>query len=296
MTKILFTGITGLLGGYFLKTKPESFEVIGTYNTNAPVVKDFLQLNIGNRKEVLSLITRIKPQIIVHAASIGSVDYCETHKEEAHKINVEGTRNVIDACFEIGTKIIFTSSNAVYDGNNPPYNEKSKTNPLDVYGRTKVEGEELIRKSSSPHIILRLMTMYGWQQKGGRENPVTWVIKQLKDRKPINVVNDIFNNHLYAGQAAQILWKIIEADKNKEVYNIAGGECISRYDLALKVSQVFNLDSSMISSVPNSFFKNIAPRPKNTCFDTKKIGENFDIRPLTILDGLEIMKGEKSAS
>jgi len=294
MTKVLFTGITGLLGKYFLNTKQPGYEIIGTYNKNAPEIEEnILKLDITQREEVISFINEVKPQIVVHAASIGNVDYCETHKEEAYKVNVEGTKNVLDACLNEGAKIVFASSNAIYDGTNPPYDEKSKVNPLDVYGKTKVEGEELIKKSNAPYVILRLMTMYGWPQKGGRSNPVSWVIEQLKNKKPINVVNDIFNNHLYAEQAAEVLWEIIESNKDKEVYNIAGGECISRYDLAVKVSQVFNLDSTLITPVKNDFFKSIAPRPKNTCFSTSKIEKDLKITPLKIAEGLEKMKDEK---
>lgn len=294
MTKVLFTGITGLLGKYFLNTKLSDYEVFGTYHLNPPSLKkNFVKLDIANRKEVLAIIAKLEPRIVVHAASIGSVDYCETHKEEARAVNVEGTKNVLEASKMVGAKIIFTSSNAIYDGNNPPYDEGAETNPLDVYGKTKVEGEELIKKSNTPYVILRLMTMYGWPQKGGRSNPVTWVIDELKSRKPINVVNDIFNNHLYAGQAAKAIWDVIEKKKIEEVYNIAGRECMSRYDLALKIAEVFNLDSSLITPVKNDFFKNIAPRPRNTCFATKKIERELGIKPLDIVTGLRQMKNEE---
>lgn len=294
MTKILFTGITGLLGKYFLKAKPEGFKVVGTFNKNSHnLISDSFPLDITNKEEVYSVFSEIKPDLVVHAASIGSVDYCETHKEEAYKVNVEGTKNVIEACSKIRARIIFTSSNAVFDGDNPPYSEDSKINPLDVYGKTKAEGEDLIRKSSVQYVILRLMTMYGWQQQGGRSNPVTWVIDQLKTGKSIKVVNDIFNNHLYAKQAAEIVWKIIESKKNKEVYNIAGGECIDRFNFALKVAKIFDLDSSLITPVPNSYFQNIAPRPKNTCFDTKKAEKDLGLHLYKIEEGLKKMKDEE---
>lgn len=295
MTKILFTGITGLLGKYFLDNKHPNYKIIGTYNTHIPQkIENSFKLDITDRKEVLSFIHNVKPHIVVHAASIGNVDYCEAHKEEAYKINVEGTRNVLNASLRVGAKFIFTSSNAIYDGKNPPFGEDSKPNPLDVYGKTKVEGEKIIKESKVPYVILRLMTMYGWPQEGGRSNPVTWVIDQLKNKKQINVVDDIFNNHLYAGQAAGLIWKIIEEKKDKEVYNIAGKDCISRYELALKVCEVFNLDSSLITPVKSDYFKNIAPRPKNTCFDTNKVEKEFSIRLLGIVEGLKRMKDEES--
>lgn len=280
--KIVFTGITGLLGGYFLKSKDPSYEIIGVSSKI---------IDIADKRKVLDFIKKGNPKIIIHAASLGNVDYCEKNPNEAYKVNVEGTKNIIKAAKQIKAKIIFLSSNAVYDGVNPPYDEKSMTNPIDVYGKTKVEGEELIIKSNLNYCILRLITMYGWPQLGGRTNPVTWVIDNLKKGQRINVVNDIYNNHLWAGQAAEVLWKIIE--KNiKEVYNIAGADCISRYDLALKVAKVFDLDSSLISPVSSDFFKSIAKRPKNTCFNTEKMEKELGIKPLGIDEGLRLMKQE----
>lgn len=281
--RIVFTGITGLLGGYFLKVRQQGYKIIGINSKN----------DIINKKKILSFIKKIDPALIVHAASLGNVDYCEKHSNEAYKVNVEGTQNIIDAAKAVNAKIIFLSSNAVYDGDNAPYDEKSITNPVDVYGKTKVKGENAILKSNLNYCIVRLITMYGWPQPGGRANPVTWVIDNLKKGERINVVNDIYNNHLWAGQAAEVIWKVIKKNISG-VYNIAGADCISRYELALKVAKVFDLDSSLISLVSSDFFKNIAKRPKNTCFNTKKMEKELDIKPLSVDEGLKLMQQEAS--
>lgn len=294
MKTVLFTGATGLLGRYFFKSPQASYKLIGTYNKNSNIKrKNFFKLEIANKNEVLSLFEKINPDIVIHAASLGNIDYCETHKKDAYNVNIRGTENVLYACKKIGAKIIFTSSNAVYDGEKPPYSENSPTNPLDVYGKTKVKDEELIRKSGVPFVILRLMTMYGWSQVGGRNNPVGWVIEELQNKRKINVVSDIFNNHLYAGQAADIVWQLIKRNKRNEIYNIAGEECINRYELALKVAEIFNLDNSLITSVTSDFFKSIAKRPKNTCFNTSKIEGELKYNPLDVISGLRLMKNER---
>lgn len=293
MNKILFTGITGLLGKYFLMQKTKKYGIVGIYNNNKPSYKNTnFKINILDKKKIISVIKSIKPNVVVHAASIGNVDYCESHGREAYEVNVEGTRNVLKACGDVGAKIIFISSNAVYDGEHPPYNEESKLNPLDVYGKTKVRSEEIVSNGKSPYVILRLMTMYGWPPPGARNNPVSWIIEELRQNKKIKIVNDIYNNHLFAGQAADAIWKVIEQNKTKEVYNIAGRDCISRYKLALNVAEIFNFDSSLITPVKSDFFKNIAPRPKNTCFDTTKIKKELGVRPFSMVDGLTEMKNE----
>lgn len=283
--RIVFTGITGLLGGYFLKNKQSGFEVIGVSR------KDF---DITDKKKVSDFIQKVSPQIIIHAASLGNVDYCEQHPTEAYEVNIKGTQNIVDAAKKINAKIIFLSSNAIYDGEKPPYDEKSQPNPIDVYGKTKVKGEKAIINSSLTYAIVRLITMYGWPQVGGRSNPVTWIIENLKKGQRINVVNDIYNNHLWAGQAAEAIWAVIKLNIKNKIYNIGGGDCISRYDLALKVAKVFSLDSSLITPVGSDFFKSIAKRPKNTCFNISKMEKELGVKPLTVDEGLKLMRQEEN--
>lgn len=289
--RVIFTGATGLLGKYFLKNKDSDYEIIGIANKNLQSkAKNLYAIDITDREEVLEFIEKINPQTIVHAASIGDVDYCEKNPDEAYKVNIEGTKNVIQAANQARAMLIFTSSNAIYDGIDYPFDENSKPNPIDVYGKTKIEGEGLIKKSGLNYVILRLMTMYGWPLPGGRTNPVEWVINKLKEKEHVNIVGDIYNNHLWAGQAADVIWKIIKSNIQQKTYNIAGKDCISRYELALKVAKVFDLDSSLISEVDSSFFKNLTPRPKNTCFNTNQMETELGIKPLSIDEGLKIMK------
>lgn len=294
MKKVLFTGATGLLGKYFFNSPQKGFELFGTFNTNLSIKKNnFFPLDISKKNDVFDLITKVNPDFIIHAAALGNVDYCETHRDEAESVNVQGARNVAEAANEAGAMILFSSSNAIFNGENPPYSESAKPSPLDYYGKTKVHGEKIIKESGANYAILRLMTMYGWAPKGGRSNPVNWIIDELKKNNTINVVNDIYNNHLYAGQAVDVIWEIIKREKKNEVYNVGGGESVSRFDLAVMTAKVFNLDPKYINSVTSEYFKNIVPRPKNTTVDTSKIEKDLGVMPLKIIEGLEKMRDEK---
>ncbi len=291
--RIIFTGITGLLGGYFLKKRLLGYEIFGIGNENIKMpAGNIFQVDITNKKKVIDVIKKIKPQVIIHAASIGNVDYCEKYPRKAYIVNVNGTKNIVSAAKQVKAKIIFLSSNAIYDGLNPPYHEKSITNPVDIYGKTKVEGENLIKGSGLDYTILRLITMYGWPQEGGRANPVTWIIDSLRMGQKVNVVNDVYNNHLYAAQAGEVIWKVVR-ENISGAYNIAGANSISRYDLAIKVANTFGLDSLLITPVSSDFFKSIAKRPKNTSFNTKKMEKDLRIKPVGIDEGLGLMKQEQ---
>lgn len=275
--KVLITGSTGLLGLSLIKNKPEGIDLYCS------------EFDIRNGGEVSRVFKDISPDAVIHAASLGNVDYCEKNKEDARQVNVEGSRNIIAACRTSGSSLIFMSSNAVFDGESPPYAEEDRPNPVDYYGSTKLQTELDVAKSGLEYAILRLMTMYGWNHPRQRQNPVTWVLERLIKNKNINVVKDIYNNHLFADNAAQAVWAVVSGDK-RGIYHIAGSETASRYELACDAADIFGLDKRLIRPVDSSFFPSIAPRPKNTSYNVKKMQRELLIEPLDIRTGLTLMR------
>lgn len=295
--KVLITGSTDLLGSSLLRLAPGNIKLSASYNVNTLVPNvtcDYHFMDITQEKLVMRVFDTCKPDIVIHTAAISSPEYCNKHKPEAIKVNVGGTRNVIHACQRYGTSLVFISSNGIYNGNNSPYDEQSTPDPLDTYGDTKYQGELLVEKSKVPYMIMRLMTMYGWNNPYERNNPATWLLEALgKDKMSVHVVNDLFNNFLFSEAAASIIWKAILLKKFGENFNIAGKECINRYEFSREVANIFGLDSAMIYEVSSKFFKNLVVRPKNTCFNTRKMHKTLGFEPMGIREGLEAMKKNK---
>lgn len=294
MIKVLITGSSSLLGYGLIKKVPLGFQIFLTHHKN-PLrfgnLKSF-PLEITNKKETNKLISKLKPGVIIHAAAISDVDWCQKNQEEAWQINVSGTENVARASDKIGSKLVFISSNAVFDGKKPPYNEKSKTNSINFYGYTKIEGEKILTNLLSPYLIVRLITMFGWQPKGARENPVTWELNQLSAGKTLYMVNDRFLTPLYNISAATAIWKLIQ-NKKTGIYHVAGADRVSRYNWAKLTAEIFGFDSNRIIPVKSDFFKSLTERPWDTSFETKKLQEELRVKPLSLKAGLILMKKEK---
>ncbi|MFA6296277.1 MAG: NAD(P)-dependent oxidoreductase [Patescibacteria group bacterium] len=293
--KVLITGGTGLLGLSLIQNAPRNYDIFATYHRfPTKILPDFsnckyISLDVTDKKNVMKLFKKNKPKYLIHTASIGSVDFCEQHKKEAFKINVLGGRNMIEACKKYDTKIIYTSSNAVFDGKNPPYKESDQTKPLDYYGKTKLQTEKDILKNNIKYCIVRLMTMYGWNHCNERPNPVTWLLDELKNNRQVKVVDDIYNNHLYVKDAAKAIWQIIKKNKSK-IYHLAGPKTISRFDLSLNVAKTFKLNQNLIQPVDSSFFPSLAPRPKDTTYQINKMIKELGVKPMSPLKGLLDMK------
>lgn len=294
--KVLVTGGTGIIGRYLLrKIKPHA-KAVATYylNKDSERISDveYHRLDIARKKDVIELFTVIKPDVVVHIASIGSVDFCEEHRDEAWMVNVDGTKNMIEGAQTCQARFIFISSNAVFDGKTPPYDEEDLPSPVNFYGKLKLEGEEAIASSGLEYAIVRPILIYGWNDPSERSNPVTWLLSKLKDNKPVKIVNDIYCNPLLANNCADAIWSVI-INRKKGIYHVGGKDRLSRFDFAVKTAKAFGMDHKLIESVPNAYFKNIAPRPKDTTYSTKKMQRKLGIRPIGIDEGLDIMLSEK---
>lgn len=295
--KILLTGAKGLFGVNFLNNFSDKYKILATYNKNKnPYLfpnTDFIKVDIKNSKEFKKIFLDFRPNVLIHAASTGDVDFCQKNKKKAYQINTIATQNIAKICKKNNVKLIYLSSNAIYDGKSGSYSEKSRSKPINYYGYTKLEGEKKIRAENPDFMILRLNTMYGWNLKDERQNPATWIIEKLQKKQKIKIVSDIYNNHLYVFSAVKITNDLISKWKSFDIFNISGANCIDRYEFAQQIAEIFKLDKNLIGSVKNDFFGQIAPRPKNTCFNVEKIKKYLSCKIWTTHEGLSHMKSHK---
>ncbi|MDD5072391.1 MAG: SDR family oxidoreductase, partial [Candidatus Omnitrophica bacterium] len=245
--------------------------------------------DICKKDEMRSLFDKARPQVVIHTAGAASVDYCERNYDVARNSNVFGTQVITELCREYGSEMAFISTNAVFDGKSAPYSEDDKPSPINKYGEMKLEGEKIVRESGLKHLIVRPILMYGWNNKNERSNPVTWLIQKLGRGEGVKMVNDVFENPLLNTSCAEIIWALIRSGK-EGLYHIAGKDILNRYEFALLVADIFGLNRALISSVSSAAFKDLAPRPSNTSYNTAKIERELKIKLLTVKEGLELMK------
>ena len=181
MTRLLIIG-SGLLGNNLAKIAVNEFTTSITYNEHPLDIEGCKSyyLNIANRVDVTTLIQKLNPSYIIHTAALTNVDHCERDKRLAWNINVEGTKHIAEIARKINAKLIYISTDYVFDGNKGMYKEDEPTNPIDYYGETKLEGEKLV-KNLRDCIIVRPSVLYGWNPV--KSNFVSWVINELKKRK-----------------------------------------------------------------------------------------------------------------
>ncbi|MDD1773982.1 MAG: dTDP-4-dehydrorhamnose reductase [Methanobacterium sp.] len=285
MKRLFITGGSGLLGSKFIRFS-DKYEVITTYNSNPR--DNAIKLDITNDEQVINKIESLSPDVVVHSAALTNVDYCEDHQEEAYKINAQGTLNMAKACQKVDSKLIYVSTDFVFDGREGLYSEDHQTNPLSYYGLSKLKGEEFVKDSGVNYAIARVSVLYGWHTNF---NYVTWVINELKAGNQINIVTDEYNSPTYADNAAEALLKIFTKDK-KGIYHIAGNERINRFDFARNIAQVFELDPTLIKPIKSEDLIRKAQRPLDSSLQVRKAEIDLDIKLLNTKEGLKEMKGD----
>ncbi|MGZ7049167.1 MAG: dTDP-4-dehydrorhamnose reductase [Methanobacterium sp.] len=280
---IFVTGGSGLLGSKFTRDY-FNYDIIRTFNANPE--NKCISLNITDEKDTLNKIRSANPDLVIHSAALTNVDYCEDHRREAFEINVKGTQNIVKACEKVGSKLIYVSTDFVFDGEKGMYEEGDKTNPLGYYALTKLQGEESVQNSVLDYAITRLSVSYGFHR---RSNFVTWVIDELKDGNEINVVTDQYNSPTLADNVTEAIIKIFEKDK-EGIYHTSGSERINRFDFAKNIAEVFNLDKGLINPIKSNKFVQKAKRPKDSSLCVEKAEKDLKMKMLNTLEGLNEMK------
>ena len=285
--KILITGGSGLLGGKVAElAQARGDEVFSGYAHNAPGFGRAVKFDLLDGPGISETIMSIKPEVIIHGAALTDVDRCERERELAYKMNVEGTRIVSEASKKAGSFLIYISTDYIFDGSRGRYKEGDDPHPLNYYGLTKLMGEGFC-----DGCIARSSVLYGSRPASGKVNFALWIINNLKSNHPINVVTDQFiTPTLNSNLAAMVL----EAGERQleGIYHLAGASRISRYDFAITVARMLNLDLSLISPCQMEDMKWAAQRPRDSSLDTSKAAKTLNEKPLSTEQAMQRLKRE----
>lgn len=294
MKRILICGANGLLGqrlSLMLSTQND-IEVLNTSIERSFVFDDrlfdYTQLDITQRSDVKSLLSSFQPTTIINAAAATNVDWCETNREEAWKLNVTAVENLVEASRKVGAHLVHVSTDYVFDGKSGPYDEEAKPNPIGYYGKTKLAGENVIRGSEIPYTIIRTIVLYGSGIRV-KANFALWIIESLGKGAKIRCVDDQFSNPTYVGDLALAILKASELSRTG-TFHVCGSEFLNRYDFAVRVAEIFGLDRQLIDRIKTADLHQAAPRPMVTGFLTLKAETQLGMRFLNVTEGLTLLK------
>ncbi|MDH3312844.1 MAG: dTDP-4-dehydrorhamnose reductase [Nitrosopumilus sp.] len=288
--KFLVTGSAGLIGSQVIKDLTlENHEVYSCYHNNKPICGNPLQLDLTNQDKIIKTIQEIKPDSIIHLAAMTNVDLCETQQELAHLINVKSTEILAKQAAKLDTFFVYVSTDYVFDGKKGKYSEDDSTNPLGYYGKSKLKAEKVLNKLASNWCIARTSTPFG-THSNKKSFPI-WIKENLEAKKEIPVLIDQFTSPTYVPNLSKMLIEIAKR-KISEIIHTAGASRISRYELAILVSEKLHLDKELLKPVQISQMNWNAQRPKDSSLDVSKAAEILNEKPQTIQHSLNLLVEE----
>lgn len=269
MKKLLITGASGLLGQHLCRHYSSSYEVVGVQNSTPVEIANVKieTIDLGEKMQVQDLISKHRPDFIVHTAALTSVDECELKPDLAYRINVLTTKNLVEAIAGTNAKFIYISTDHIFSGLYADSTEETKTEPLNVYAVTKLQGEDEALKLSNS-IVLRT-NFYGGKS-ARKPSFSSWIYNELSAKKTISMFTDSHFNPVSICGLTENIGLILKSNL-KGIYNFVGAERISKYEFGLKTAEIFNLDKTLIKPALIEDLKLKAPRPKDMSLSIKKI-------------------------
>ncbi|PEE78048.1 dTDP-4-dehydrorhamnose reductase [Priestia megaterium] len=279
--KVLITGANGQLGKELVELFSEKcFEVYGFGRD---------KMDITNQEQVQEIIYTLKPDIVIHSAAHTKVDLAESEPEQAFLINGYGTRNVAVATERVGAKLVYVSTDYVFDGTgNTPYNEFAPTSPLGVYGRSKLAGENFVRDFHSKFFIVRTSWVYG---KHGA-NFVKTMLKLGEEQKELSVVSDQIGCPTYTLDLANSILEIVVTEKYG-VYHVSNSGSCSWYEFAKAIFEEAGM-AVKVNPCTTKDFPRPAARPSYSVFNHMSLQLNGFQHPRGWRDGLSHFLSEQS--
>lgn len=282
----LIIGASGCLGGILYQDFKKLGPVVGTYCGHA--WGDLVHLDVTDATEVRRVLTESRPNVVLHCGALTHVDGCEEKPDVSQRINVEGTRNVVEAIRNTGVKYVFFSSDYVFDGKAGPYREEDATNPIQVYGRHKLDAERIIKNRLTKYLILRVHGVFGWERQG--KNFVQRLIENLRAGKNATIPNDQFGSPTYAPNLSEALQELVRKDM-RGIYHLTGTTVLDRYAFSCLIAKVFELDEKLIIPKTTAELNQKAPRPLKSGLLVEKAKRELKTRLWSTEEALRHMKG-----
>jgi dTDP-4-dehydrorhamnose reductase len=290
--KLFIFGIGGLTGSKIAKSAKSDFEIHGSYNLRNPKF-DFVngvKLDISDNSKV--------PDIIINTCAVNNVDYCESHQEEAKKINIDFVEQLCKISESLDVKLVHLSSDSVFDGiKKNPYKEEDIPNPINYYGYTKMMGEKLVLENKN-NLVVRASVLYGWlpntlshlaSSSMKPTNFSQWLVNKLISNEKIKIITDEYSSPILADDFARSILHLVNGIYSG-IFHSSPPIQIARYDFCVNLANFLGLNSKLIEPVTTKELGRSVTTGFNKCLDSSKIINETKFKFLSLEESFQLLK------
>jgi dTDP-4-dehydrorhamnose reductase len=289
VVKILITGASGLLGANAILELAEACEVVGVYHQHAVSASDVrtLSADLSIPGEAERILAGEKPDWVLHCAAAAHVDECERDPDWAFRLNRDMAGFVAKACRMIDAQLIHISTDMVFDGEKGNYREEDPTNPVNVYGQSKLEGERAVIKAYPDACVLRT-NIYGWNARE-KLSLAEWFLTTIKTKGEAPGFVDMFSTPISVNDLLKFVENLFLIGAHG-VFHIGGSECVTKLEFGREIARIYGFDPELIVPVNWREVGLYADRADNLCLDSQKIFDHCGITLPDLRQGLSQWK------
>lgn len=274
MTDVLVTGAGGTLGSVLMRVLAEQHRsVYGLVSTHGPTpeVGKVMRVDLTDPRSYVDRIMALAPRVIVHLAAIARTSQALAEPERAQVVNVEASAAIVQLSAALGARLIYASTDMVFDGEGAPYKETDTTEPCTFYGRTKLEAECYVL-TRPRNLIARLPLLYGFSEVAREATFFEVMLRSLRANQPVNLFEDEFRTPLWLEDAARALARLIDSDVTG-VLHVPGPESISRLVMGQRLAAAIGCSDALLRPTLRADAPSEEPRPRDLSLDgTRYIG------------------------
>lgn len=289
MKKLLVTGASGFLGWNLCQLAQQEWEVYGTYFSKPVEIPNvnLIKVDLRDFEQLKNLFQQIQPTAVIHTAAQSNPNFCQTHPEESAIINVTTSSNIAGLCSDYSIPCAFTSTDLVFNGLNPPYQETDPVSPVNIYGEQKVLAEQEMLARYPQTAICRMPLMFGIPSPQANSF-IQPFIKMLREGKELSLFTDEFRTPVSGKTAASGL--LLALEKVNGVIHLGGKERISRYEFGKLMAEILELPQDKLTACLQKDVPMAAPRSKDVSLNSDKAFA-LGYQPLSLREELEMLRG-----
>lgn len=283
--KLLVTGAGGMVGGRLASLLTRHFEVVsGRHLVPGPPGVPEAPLDLLDPTSIETTLDSVRPDAIVHAAALADADRCEREPALAERLNVHATERLAEGARARGARLLYLSTDLVFDGSRGPLTEEDAPRPLMVYARTKRAGEQATLELAPGSTVLRvaLVSGRGFGPRGTATESLAWA---LRAGRPLRLFTDQVRTPVDAESIAQAVQGVLDREA-AGLFHVGGPERLSRHDLGLRVARVLGLPADGISALRQADQKMAAPRPLDVSLEGARARRELGYVPRALDDAI----------
>ena len=293
--RLLITGYGGFVAGSAIWQAGPKWEVFAFSRSKEPTVRaNFCswKFDLCDKTNLRETFAAIKPDAVIHAAALANIDYCQSHQDEAERVNVATTKELAELCTDHGAKLVFCSTDSVFDGTGQMYSEEDEPNAVNFYAETKIRAEQAVRKYAEQYVVARLSLVIGLPVLGAGNSFLAKMISLLDSGQQVLCPENEIRTPVDVITLGQSLLELAGNDFSGTLH-LAGHTRVNRYKMALLIADRLKLASDLIVATDSNEMAKRARRPNDVSLNNTLACQVLDTPMKNLMDGLDLIVSSK---